>query len=135
MKYLFACCQCQYKAATKDVLNIYNSNLHWEMKYMCYICGHQTDRPVRELSKGIRRQNMKGRSTHVRNVTTRQLRRVTLLNTSKRYMKERDTHAGNVITRQLQRVASINTSERYMEERDNLNIEILQYCNIEILRY
>ena len=56
-------------------------------------------------------------SPHAGNVTTRQLQREVLLNTSVQFMKERNTHAGNATTRQLQRVILINTSVQYMKER------------------
>ena len=60
---------------------------------------------------------MKERSIHAGSVSTRQLKKVTSTNTSKRYMKERSTNAGNVITRQLRRVTSPNTDERSTKER------------------
>jgi hypothetical protein len=71
----------------------------------------------RLISSHTSRQYTKGRSTNAGNVTTRQLQRVISPHISRQYMKGRSTNAGNVTTSQLQRVISPNTSKQSMKAR------------------
>ena len=50
-------------------------------------------------------------------ITSRQLQRVILLDTSEQYMLERSISAGNVTTRQLKKLVSLDTSKLFMRER------------------
>ena len=80
---------------------------------------HVSNVTIRQLQRGFLpstgEQFIKGWSTHVGNVIIRQLQKDILPDTKEQFMKGLSTHVGNVTLRQLQRSILLNTEEQFMK--------------------